>query len=165
MGRTKHLFTDASCIHGRSISSWAALLIDGMQSHFKASLIDDYATSTIAEALAVRMALSEFNGAIGSGDAVIVHSDCAAMIAHLGGNVRKPPACARLAAEIEEIKAIAARREILIRGEWIRGHSTADTTDWRSLINRRVDLEARRLTRQENRRRLDLGDTGREKCA
>ena len=163
--RAKHLFTDASCILQRGIASWAAMLVDGFQSEMLSGLIGSSPKSgNEAELHGVRYALRGFvkRGLIAKGDTIIIHCDNLAVCnALFTGDLRWRRQDS--AKEFEQIMSVATDLGLTICAQWIKGHQGFDTTDWRSLINQRVDREARAITRAENRRRISLGDIGRLK--
>jgi ribonuclease HI len=167
--RVKHLFTDAACIHARGIAAWGSMLIDGCESHIRSGLIGaQIKCSTTAEAEGIRLALSAFarRGYISPGDTVIVHCDNDGVIGYVSGtNARQNPRARHEAfrAAIDEIRALQILYKFTAIGKWVPGHQSLDTSDWRGLINARVDRLARAIATKENKRRAALGDAGRVK--
>jgi ribonuclease HI len=164
-----HLFTDAACIHGRGIAAWGSMLIDGCESFIRSGLIGAHVQcSTTAEAEGVKLALSAFvrNGYISRGSTVIVHCDNDGVCGYLNGcNTRDKPKASReqFRAAIDEIRRLETIGAIVVTAKWVPSHQHPDTADWRGLINARVDRMARDIAKAENKRRHELGDTGRVK--
>lgn len=162
--RVKHLFTDASCIRQRGIASWAGMLVDGMSSALRSGLIRAaLRNGTAAEAHGVRYALRTFIalGMIEPRDTIIVHLDNQGVVEQLANDRAPLPKELQFRTQIERIRRTARHYELAVCAQWIRGHQGLDATDVRSLINQRLDREAKIVSRAENRRRIDLGDAGR----
>lgn len=146
------------------------MLIDGCESHIRSGLIGAHVKcSTTAEAEGIRLALSAFvrGEFIPRGSTVIVHCDNDGVCGYVSGtNTRDKPKASReqFRAAIDEIRNLERIAGIVVTAKWVPSHQQPDTADWRGLINARVDRLARDIAKAENKRRIELGDTGRVKA-
>lgn len=146
------------------------MLIDGCDSFIRSGLVGAHVKcSTTAEAEGIRLALSAFvrNGYIPRGSTVIVHCDNDGVCGYVSGsNTRERPKASReqFRAAIDEIRNLERIAGIVVTAKWVPSHQQPDTADWRGLINARVDRLARDIAKAENKRRIELGDTGRVKA-
>ncbi len=153
--KVKNLFTDASCILQRGITSWAGMLITGYESELRSGIVGvEVRDPNRAEIFAVRYALRSFirGGLIAKGDTVIIHSDNDTACRFLQNPNAKPPKDKLFFDELQLIQRNAADHGLAICAMWIKAHQGHDALCWRSLINQRVDREARSLARAEAQR-------------
>lgn len=153
--KVKNLFTDASCIRQRGVTSWAGMLITGYESELRSGIVGVAVSDpNCAEIYAVRYALRSFirGGLIAKGDTVIIHSDNDTACRFLQSRDIRAPKDKTFLDELNLIHRNAEDHGIAICAMWIKAHQGDAATCWRSLVNQRVDREARALARAEAQR-------------
>lgn len=151
-----HLFTDASVYLPTKVSAWAGVIIRDMGTSIMLSGVtgEQGPHSPAVEVMAARYALQ--GGAkrdlIIPGDTVIINTDFKELVSAMRGRVEWKDA--RMSWEFEQLRQLEASLGIILCARHVHGHAAEDTGDWRCIINRHVDQEARRIARKEHKRRL-----------
>lgn len=130
------------------------MLVDGTQSELRSGLIGtSIEDANLAELASVRYALRSFirSKLIVPHDTIMVHCDNDAVCRYLQDGITPPRKDFR--DELATLQFAAAEASIIVCAMWVKGHRGPKANCWRELINCRVDIEARQVSRAENKRR------------
>lgn len=148
------VFCDASVFAHSQTSAWAGLIIRGLKSEMLSGLTaSQVKLTTHVELMALENSLKGgmHRGLILAGDTVIAHIDAQQIPRAIHGS---------LAFKHDEFAEAFARIQALETGggftlvaKHVRAHQADNTGDWRGILNRHIDQQARRVAKREHMRR------------